>query len=102
MRFPVSGSLKGAIFTDAGNERLTRNDPDRPDAQLRTDRYLQEIAVGSGAGLRLDIQFFVLRLDAAFPLRDPIRGWVVDEVNFSNRDWRRNNIVYNLAIGYPF
>ena len=59
------------------------------------------MAVGAGAGIRIDVQFFVIRLDAAYPLIYP----------YKNVDYTTNNNVFtktpsaiklNIAIGYPF
>ncbi|WP_082344168.1 translocation and assembly module lipoprotein TamL [Flavobacterium akiainvivens] len=97
--------IHGAVFVDAGNIWLWNEDPARPGAQI-SDKFLSELAVGTGVGLRLDLDFLVLRLDVAFPVRKPWREegnrWVFDEIDFSTKTWRRENIVYNLAIGYPF
>ena len=64
------------------------------------------MAIGAGVGVRLDIQLFVIRLDAAFPIRKPWlaagQRMVFNQINFTNSDWRRENLIYNLAIGYPF
>ena len=95
--------LKGAVFIDAGNIWLVNPDPSRPgvDAngqpdgrfgQFSPSTFLKELAIGAGVGLRVDIQFFVIRLDYALPLRDPT-GKKIDIIN-SGR--------INLAIGYPF
>jgi len=57
-----------------------------------------------GVGLRLDITLFVIRLDVGFPIRKPWEQnpWVMDQIRFGNRAWRRENVVYNIGIGYPF
>jgi hypothetical protein len=64
------------------------------------------LAVGTGVGIRFDINILVLRLDVGFPLRkpylDPMNRWVIREIELKNPDWRKNNLVFNLAIGYPF
>ncbi len=97
--------VHGALFLDAGNIWLLRDDPERPGARL-TNRFLNDLAVGTGAGLRVDLSFLVLRLDLAFPLRVPYlpngQKWVGDRIAFGNPDWRRENLVLNIAIGYPF
>ena len=61
-------------------------------------------AVDAGVGLRLDITVFVIRFDVGFPLRKPWEQnpWVANQINLGDAGWRRNNLVYNLAIGYPF
>lgn len=105
-RFGIISFLKGAIFTDAGNVWLLRSDESRPGAEFRPNSFLNQLAVGTGVGLRLDVQFFVLRLDAAFPVRRPYelvgKRWVFDDINFRNPEWRRENLILNVAIGYPF
>src|SRR5690606_3602495 len=105
LRFDLVSALKGALFVDAGNIWLMREDPLKPGAAFGKD-ILKEIAVGTAMGLRVDLSFFVIRLDVAFPLRKPYlpegERWVIDRVDFSDKDWRRENLVFNIAIGYPF
>jgi outer membrane protein assembly factor BamA len=105
-RFDIISFLKGAVFVDAGNIWLIRNDPDRPGGRFTKDTFLTELAVGTGAGLRFDFNFFVVRFDLAFPLRKPHLPendrWVMDEVDFLSPRWRSDNLILNIAIGYPF
>ena len=67
---------------------------------------MNEIAVGTGVGIRVDVSFFILRFDLAMPLRKPWlednHRWVIDEINFGSSAWRKDNLVLNVAIGYPF
>jgi outer membrane protein assembly factor BamA len=105
LRPRISGPLYGALFIDAGNVWLYNDDSwtGRPGAKF-TSKFLSQLAIGAGVGLRLDIQLFVIRLDVAFPIRKP---WeqnplVINNIRFNKREWREENIVYNLAIGYPF
>ena len=64
------------------------------------------MAVGTGAGLRVDAQIFVIRLDGAFPLRKPFlpdgQRWVLNDIDFGSKAWRRENFILNIGIGYPF
>jgi outer membrane protein insertion porin family len=84
---------------------LYRDNPLKPGAKFSKE-FLSELAVGTGVGLRFDFNFFVLRLDLAFPLRKPWlpKGdrWVWDEINIGDKTWRKENLVLNLGIGYPF
>jgi outer membrane protein assembly factor BamA len=92
------------VFADAGNVWLFKDDPHRPGGKI-TGNFIQQFAVGTGAGLRIDVNFFVLRADLAFPLRKPyIDGgkWVFNKIDLGNSEWRRNNLLLNIAIGYPF
>ncbi|NNV57110.1 translocation and assembly module lipoprotein TamL [Limnovirga soli] len=96
--------LYGAAFIDAGNTWLLREDAQRPGGKI-TNAFLNDIAVGAGLGLRVDVGFFVVRLDAAIPIRKPyVTGskWVFNAIDFGNEDWRQQNLILNLAIGYPF
>ncbi|WP_312174026.1 BamA/TamA family outer membrane protein [Chryseobacterium sp.] len=97
--------LNVAVFADAGNIWLINDDPQRPGAKFSKE-FLSEIAVGAGVGLRLDFSILILRLDLAMPLRVPYyeRGdrWTFDKINFSDSNWRRDNLILNIAIGYPF
>jgi outer membrane protein insertion porin family len=104
-RIDIYKFIKGALFMDAGNIWLLNDDPNKPGSKFTKD-FMKEIAVGLGAGLRFDFNFLVLRTDFAFPIRKPYlpdgQRWVLDEVNFFNGPWRSENLLFNLAIGYPF
>jgi outer membrane protein assembly factor BamA len=105
MRVKFSRIIEGAAFVDAGNVWLYRKDPNKPGGEFTAD-FIKQLAVGTGVGLRLDFTFFLIRFDVAFPLRKPwLSGsnkWVFNEIDFTNPTWRGDNIIYNLAIGYPF
>lgn len=101
----------GAVFFDAGNVWLYNDYPgspattEQPGAQF-TKNFLKELAMDGGIGLRLDLTILLLRLDVAIPLRKP---WlpeghrtVINQINFGSNEWRKQNIVYNIAIGLPF
>ena len=104
-RFPLFRYLKGALFTDAGNIWLIDND-DIPGGNFALNRFYKEIGVGAGFGLRLDFDFFLIRMDMAFPIRSPKfqEGfrWRITEIDLLDSDWRDENLRYNLGIGYPF
>lgn len=97
--------LNIAIFADAGNVWLINEDIDRPGAKFSKD-FLSEVAVGAGVGLRLDFSILILRLDLAMPLRVPYYEkndrWTFDRINFGDSNWRKDNLILNIAIGYPF
>jgi len=105
-RFGIIKVMKGAVFLDAGNIWLIKEDSLRPGGQFNPAEFIKEIAVGTGFGFRFDFNFFVLRFDLAFPIRKPYRDeterWVLDEINFGSKNWRRENLILNIAIGYPF
>jgi outer membrane protein insertion porin family len=97
--------INGALFVDAGNIWLLNDNVNKPNSKFSKD-FLNEIAVGTGIGLRFDFSFLVLRTDLAFPIRKPYfpegNRWVFDKISFGNGSWRSENLVFNLAIGYPF
>ena len=97
------GDCHAAVFLDAGNVWLLRPDASRPGAALSEagslPRLLDQIAVGTGAGLRYDLSFLVVRFDVGIGLHLPYaterRGWY-------NIPRFKDAIGYHLAIGYPF
>lgn len=105
-RFNIVGFLNAAIFIDAGNIWLIRADEERPGGMFDKNDFLNELAVGTGAGLRFDFNFFVLRFDLAFPLRKAYlpenERWIFDQIDFASPSWRSDNLILNIAIGYPF
>jgi outer membrane protein insertion porin family len=105
-RFPLVSVLRGAFFLDAGNIWMMREDDVREGTVFDYTTFLSELAVGAGIGFRLDISFFVLRFDIAFPLHVPYLAanerWVGGDIVFGSSRWRRENLTYTIAIGYPF
>lgn len=109
LRPKFSQYFQGALFVDAGNVWFKS-----PDSAILYDtlstvfsrNFLREIAVSGGVGLRVDLSYFLFRLDLGIPFRRPDRPagdrWVFDEINFRSRDWRRQNLILNVAVGYPF
>ena len=84
---------------------------DNKNGQFQFNSFLKELAVGAGVGLRIDVQFFVIRLDAAYPLRYPYENVEFTLPNANDPDkpftYKKqqadiNAIKLNIAIGYPF
>ncbi len=104
-RSKIAGMFHWAAFVDAGNVWLQREDENKPGGKF-SKAFLSELAVGGGVGLRVDLDFLVIRTDFAIPFRVPYRDkgdrWVFKYIDIRERDWRRDNLVFNLAIGYPF
>lgn len=97
--------LNAAAFIDAGNVWLFNEDRTKPGGTFSSD-FISEIAVGAGFGLRFDFSIVVLRTDLAFPLRVPYydknERWNFKNIDFGDKSWRRDNMILNIAIGYPF
>ena len=104
-RFPILGYLKGALFVDAGNVWLL-NDTSVAGGNFEVSQFWKQIAVGSGIGFRFDTEFVVLRFDLGIPLRQPFFNqgflWTIDRFDIGSGKWRSNNLIGNIAIGYPF
>jgi outer membrane protein insertion porin family len=105
-RFGIYKSFKGALFVDAGNIWLMNEDPQRPGSEFNMNTFYKQLAVGAGYGFRFDFNFILLRVDLAIPLRKPNlpegQEWVIDDLDIFNKTWRRENMLWNIAIGYPF
>ena len=97
-RFPILGSLKGALFVDAGNIWNALDDVSDPLARFDGWRDLEDIAVGSGIGFRYDFDFFVFRFDTAFKTYNPARPRTARWWS----DYALNRAVFNVGINYPF
>ncbi len=101
-RFKLFWILEGAVFMDAGNIWTYKNDPARPGAQFKFNKFYKDVAVGTGAGLRFDFEFVLARVDLGMKLRDPaIEGkskWIVADRGYS---FKRDFAIV-IGIGYPF
>lgn len=102
-RMQLAGNLHGALFLDAGNVWLLRPDPYRPEGSLSeiasVSQFFNQIAVGTGFGVRYDLDFFVVRFDVGIGLHLPFQN---DTSRYFNVPLRFRTLGYHLAIGYPF
>ena len=105
-RFNIYKFFKGALFIDAGNIWLTPLDSTSAGSQFKINTFYKQLAIGAGYGFRLDFNYVVIRFDLAVPLRIPYlpegQNWVIDNVQPFDRQWRKDNFIWNVAIGYPF
>jgi outer membrane protein insertion porin family len=103
-RYDITNIFKWAFFFDAGNVWRLREDEETPGGKFSADSFLEQIALGVGTGLRIDVSFFVLRFDFAIPLAIPYseHPGFLDPIQPFRWPWLRNNLVFNLGIGYPF
>jgi outer membrane protein assembly factor BamA len=130
-RFNLIGVFDLALFVDAGNiwflpqgDILTKDSP----VVFNSNRFISEIAIGVGAGIRLNFNFFLLRFDFGLQTKDPSvdpgERWLfqskqnynqkIDDINQFKQDnpeiypdpvflnHYRTTVIFNLAIGYPF
>jgi outer membrane translocation and assembly module TamA len=101
-RFKLFWILEGALFVDAGNIWTYNEDESRPGSKFVFKYLLDDIAVGSGTGLRFDFKFVIGRLDMGVKLRDPSihdgSKWIMMSRDYNFRD----DFTFVLGIGYPF
>lgn len=104
-RFPLMSWIEGALFVDAGNIWLLNEDSLRTGGLFDKKEFLSEIAFGGGFGLRFDLDFFVIRLDVAAPIKNPGlpagKRWIW-EAGWSDERKPYYRPQFNLGIGYPF
>ena len=98
-RFPIFSYLKGALFLDAGNVWMLSDDSNRPGGKLVMKDFFNEIAVGTGLGLRLDMDMLVIRADVGYALHAP---YDTGKSGYFNMPSFKKSYAFHLAIGYPF
>lgn len=107
-RFPIGRpfgiALNGAVFTDAGNIWFLKSAPGRPEEEVfKLSRLGKDIAIGAGAGLRVDFNFLILRFDYAYKVKDP--SPLPENAALQNK-WFGYHIFegdqFQLGINYPF
>jgi len=117
-RFKMTEMLNWALFYDAGNIWLLKPNEAKPGADFKSDRFLSEVAMGGGIGLRLNFDFFLVRFDFGLQLKDPSKvpgeRWlwqpkteyinhIQDEIDSNiTRIPLRSITMFNLGIGFPF
>ncbi len=99
-RFKLFWLLEGALFLDTGNVWNLKRYENRDGSHL-TSEFYKQVAVGTGVGLRLDVNFFLLRFDLGVKMHDPAQPEGKRFVLFT-RNGGFDNSVFNVAIGYPF
>lgn len=97
-RFGLFGKLDGAIFTDIGNIWNVFDDTQDPRRTFNGLKDLNELAIGSGFGIRYNLGYFVLRLDMGLKAYNP----VLDSNERWMTDFKLNKAVFNIGLNYPF
>jgi len=93
------GDLDIAVFIDAGNVWLLRDDPTRPGGRFDVRHLLNDIALGTGLGFRYDMDMMVFRLDIGYALHFPCD---TGRRGYFNTPSFADGIGLHLALGYPF
>ena len=97
-RFGLFGKLDGAILTDIGNIWNVFDDTQDPRRTFDGFNDLNELAIGSGFGIRYNLGYFVLRLDMGLKAYNP----VLDSNERWMTDFKLNKAVFNIGLNYPF
>jgi outer membrane protein insertion porin family len=98
LRQQLVGLLKGALFVDAGNI-WTLHEDNREGGKFSFHNFYQEIAVGTGVGLRLNLRLLTLRLDVGVKLYDPARPL---GNRFTGHRLFERRPVFSIGLDYPF
>ncbi len=113
-RFPLvqlgSYKISSALFTDIGNIWNTHESNIDPSAGFKLDKLYQDLAIGVGTGIRLDFNYFIIRIDYAMKMKDPTRlynnGWLdLGHLKWSDvkpNGLKVNNYAWQFGIGLPF
>ena len=91
--------FEGALFVDAGNIWTIKKYENQPRGEFRFDRFFKQIAMGYGVGLRMDFNYFLLRLDLGMKGHNPAYG--AEPWPLLHPRWKRDSN-FNFAVGYPF
>ena len=98
-RFNLVSDLHGALFLDAGNVWLLRSDDAHPGGKFELGNFFDQLALGTGFGLRYDLQFLVLRLDLGICIHAP---YDTGKSGYYNIPKFWDGLGFHFAIGYPF
>ena len=112
----MGAKVKGAAFTDFGNIWRRTESVENPGGEFKFNQFFNQLAVGVGAGLRFDLNYFVFRLDAGVKVKDPqftgSEQYVIKHL-FNKKEFKEEYqrthrpdvyrlIQYNFGIGMPF
>lgn len=93
--------FNGAVFIDAGNIWTLRNYEEQPGGQFKIDEFWKQIAVGYGAGVRLNFDYFIVRFDFGMKAVNPAYENHRDHYPIVHPRLSRD-LTFHFAIGYPF
>lgn len=98
-RIPFNEMYEGALFTDIGNTWSLKNYNDGYGDEFKFNKFLGQMGIGSGFGLRVNVAYITFRLDLAYKIYDPNKP--------EGDRWRFKNFqpfkpTLNIAFGYPF
>ena len=95
--------MNGATFTDIGNVWFLKKEAGLPEEVFNINRLGKDIAVGAGAGLRVDLSLFVIRFDYSYKVKNPSpppRDTALQNKWFGYKFPKGTQ--FQLGISYPF
>lgn len=98
-RFPMVSNLYGALFLDAGNVWLLRQQDSHLNGELGAQSMWKQIALGTGFGLRYDLEFLIIRLDLGIGIHAP---YDTGKSSYYNLPRFKDGLGIHFAVGYPF
>ncbi len=98
-RFNVVSNLYGALFLDAGNVWMLKHDETHEGGTLSDGDFFRSLALGTGFGLRYDLEFLVLRLDLGIGIHAP---YETSKKGYYNIPKFGDGLGLHFAVGYPF
>ena len=98
-RFRIISDLHGALFVDAGNIWLLKEEKERPGGEFRFNTFAEQIALNTGFGVRYDLGILVLRVDFGLGLHAP---YDTGRSGYFNLNPFKDGFAWHFAIGYPF
>lgn len=101
LRTALFWKFNGAFFVDAGNIWTLKNYKDQPGGQFKFDTFLKQLAVAYGLGLRVNFDYFILRLDCGMKAINPAYTTSNGHYPIINPKLRRDLSVH-FAVGMPF
>ena len=101
MRSHLFWRFQSAIFVDAGNIWTIRKYDDQPNGQFRFDTFMKQVAVAYGVGLRLNFDYFVIRLDMGMKAVNPAYTTSREHFPLVHPNFSRDH-AFHFAVGFPF
>ncbi len=93
--------IDGAAYVDAGNIWTIRDYADQPGGQFRFDTFWRQIAVSYGLGIRLNFNYFILRLDSGMKAINPAYSDSRHHYPIIHPHFKRD-FALHFAVGLPF
>ncbi len=100
-RFTLFWVIEPALFVDVGNVWNIKKQSENDKGYFQYQRVLPDLALGYGIGFRFNFSFFIFRTDLAFKGKDPAEP-IGSRWLFVQRKMQRDDITFNVGIGYPF